>query len=320
MPDDSRYTAAAIRPLVSHQRVQARRLILTFTCPVRRTHVQAQWAAPQSTGVASTVARHAKTSLMYEVQRQVLIGVRSMFGYGFAGQLATSVTSTAIHSASAAHVSGPPTLSAAEIDVGLVEAFRSVENQFVWASDRWVSKGAAPQIQDPMARQLEAAPVTSRYDQLLVARMMVEVASAHGGVGDAEEAHLSEAIPTELGSLANLASRPPLTRAELAEASPGPARQTMLAAVWALALCDEHEADAERALLEGYADALGVDGDQARDVARAFVIDQACDRAFAWGGHDRAAREELYAIGERIGMSRGEVERAEARYQKRKLG
>ena len=315
-----RFELDAIRPLVSHQRVQGRNLMVTFTCPSSGKHVQARYSAPQDTSVSSAVARQAKSSLAYEVRRQVLGLIRSMFGYSAMGSIASSVASSALTAATMPTTRGTQGLTQPQINQGIVEAFHSVSGQFAWVGDRWVHATAAGQLRGPMEKQLAEAPVASRYDQLVLARMMVEVAGAHDGISPEEEAHLAEAIDPEWGSLASLAQRPPLTRAELAQVTPGTGRDSMLAAVWALALVDEHEAAAERQLLEAYADALDVDAEQARHTAQAFVMDQAVERAFAYGGHDAAAREALVDLGARIGLSRAQVEEAEARYQRRTLG
>lgn len=314
-----RFTLVAIRPLVSHQRVQARHLMVTFTCPTSGRHVQGRYTAPQASGVGSAIARQAKTSLVYELRRQMLVMLRQVLGVGAVGSVATSVASTAL-SAATTHSSGPQQLSAREVEEGLVAAFQEVSGQFTWVAGRWVHGSAAGAVQGAMERQLDQAPVASRYDQLLLARMMVEVAGAHGGIHDDERSHLADAIDPEWGSLEALQARPPLSGAELAEASAGPVRQSMLAAVWTLALVDAHEDGREVALLERFAAGLGADADAARQLARSYVMDQAIERAFAFGGHDAAARGTLVALGERIGMTREDVERAEARYQRRMLG
>lgn len=317
-----RYVLAAIRPLVSHHRVQGRNLMITFTCPSSGKHVQARYAGPQASGVSSMVTRQAKSSMVYEVRRQVLSMIRTMFGSSSAvGRVATSVASSAMTAATMPSTqSGPQGLSSAQVDEGFVEAFQSVSGQFAWVGDRWVHSSAAGALRGPMQRQLADAPVSSRYDQLVLARMMVEVAAIHDGISSDEETHLADAIDPEWGSLAALAQRPPLTRAELSQVSPGGGRASIVAAVWALALADEHEAGAEKQLLEGYAAALDVDAEQARATAQSFVMDQAVERVFAFGGHDRSAREALIDLGARIGLTREEVEVAEARYQRRALG
>ncbi len=317
-----RYGLAAIRPLVSHHRVQGRNLMVTFTCPSSGTHVQARYAGPQASGVTSMVARQAKSSMVYEVRRQVLSMIRTMFGSSSAvGRVATSVASSALTAATMPSTqSGPQGLTSAQIDRGFVEAFQSVSGQFAWVGDRWVHSSAAGALRGPLQNQLAEAPVDSRYDQLVLARMMVEVAAVHDGITAEEESYLADAIDPEWGSLAALMERPPLTRAELSQVSPGGGRVSMLAAVWALALADEHEAGAERELLEGYAAALDLDAEQARTTAQSYVMDQAVEQVFAFGGHDRSARKALVDLGARIGLSRAEVEVAEARYQRRALG
>lgn len=316
---EDRFAAAAIEPLVSHRKVQGRHLMVTFTCPVSGTHVQARYTAAQSTGMAAAVASQASSTLVYEVRRQVLTMLTSVLGHGVAGRMATTVASTALQSLPNSS-SGPTSLSSAEQASGTIEAFRSVQEQFAWAGGRWVHREAAVHVRSAMEQQVATAPVVSGYDRLLLARMLVEVASAHGGIGPEEQGHLAEVIDPELGSLASLAARPPLTSAELGEASPGPVRETMVSAVWALALCDEHEDHAEVVVIRRLAEALQVDAERAQELARGFVLDQALERAFTYGGHDRAAREQLVALGARLGMSREEVELAEARYQKRALG
>ena len=44
---------------------------------------------------------------------------------------------------------------------------------------------------------------------------------------------------------------------------------------------------------------------------------EALERMHTWGGHDSYARGQLYALAERLGMSRREAEEAEAAFQRR---
>jgi len=153
--------------------------------------------------------------------------------------------------------------------------------------------------------------------------MLVEVATAHGGVSDEEHSHLEEMVDPEQGSLQALVDRPPLTRAELGETTKGPVRVSLLALAWTLAFADERFDPAEEQKLTAFADGLqlsAADRARARDLARGWLMDQAFERAFGWGGHDAHARSHAIALGERIGMTREEVEVAEARYQRRRAG
>jgi hypothetical protein len=324
---DPRFDLQAIRPLVQHCRPSGRHLVVTFRCPDSGQQVNATWTAPQGSGVAHQVAMRARQTAWSEAQRQVYTLLRSALGTGALGRIATDAATAAMGAAGG--TAGPPSLSAAEQDFGLVEAFRegappkafrSVAAAFAWSGSRWVHHSVAAAQGSALDRQVQAHPLT-RYDRLLVARMLAQVAAAHGGIADSERAHLADAIDPDLGSLEALLARPPLTSAALAEASAGEVRATMLSLAWSLALIDERGAAEEIALLEQFGAALGlttVEAQQARDAARTWIVDQALERAFAWGGHDRHARDEVVALGSRLGMSREEVELAEARFEKRR--
>lgn len=316
------FTVAAIRPLVAHERATGRHLVLTFRCPATGQQVQAQWTAPQDTGIGSQVAAAAKTSAMYEVRRQVNSMLRSLLGGGSMARVATQAVNTAMYSVPSG-TSGPVALSARQKEEGLVAAFRTVSSQFAWVGQRWIHTSGAAEARSGLDQQLAEAPVQSRYDRLLTARMLVEVAGAHGGIGDEERLHLGETLDPDLGSLESLLKRPPLTSAELGEATEGPTRVSMLTAAWTLALCDEHFDPAEGQRLKELARGLGLrtaDEAHARSLAQSWLLDQALERMFTWGGHDTNARAQLYSLGDRIGMSREEVELAEARFQKRRAG
>lgn len=316
------FTLDAIRPLVADQRVVGRTVIVTFRCPASRRNVQARWTAPQAASVGSAVAAQAKKSAWYEARRQVNGMVRSVLGYGSMAQIATQVVNTAMNTVDPGG-STPSTapLSTTDTQTGLLEAFKTVSSQFAWVGGRWVHTSAATSQMSPFEAQLATHPLTSAYDRQVLARMWIEVASAHGGLGEEEQLFLGESIAPDLGSLEALRRRPQLTAAEVGETSPGEARISLLATVWSAALCDEELAEEERAVLERYAQQLGLtrqQADRARDLARGYLVDQVLDRMFTWGEHDEAARDQLVALGARIGMSRAEVERAEAQFQKRR--
>lgn len=322
---DQRFTPDAIRPLVSQCNPTGRHLVVTFTCPVSRRNVNARWTAPQRNDVGARMAASAKQSMWYEMRRTAHSMLSSALGHGMMGRVAAQTMDSAMYSMSPGNSystsSAARNLTQAEVDQGVVEAFRSVASQFTWAGNRWVHGSAAQQVLAPLDAQLQQHPLATRYDRLVAARMLYEVAAAHGGVSAEERSHLEDVIDPELGSIQALAQRPPLTRAELSEASPGGVRVTLMALAWTLALCDEQFDDGERKKLDQLAQGLGLsrgDADRARDLGRGWIMEQAFERAFGWGGHDVHARELAVELGQRIGMSREEVEVAEARFQRRR--
>src|SRR5688572_31377884 len=94
--NDPRWSADAIRPLVSHENATGRYLVVTFTCPVSKKHVQARYTMPQNTGVAAQVSNRVQQSAWYEVRRQAQSLVRGVLGGGAMGRIAGSALDGAI--------------------------------------------------------------------------------------------------------------------------------------------------------------------------------------------------------------------------------
>jgi hypothetical protein len=317
---DPRYEPATLRRLVTHENVTGRHLIVTFTCPRTRKHVNARWTVPDPRSIGQAVARQATTSLWWELRRTANSLLSQALGSGIAGRVASNAMNTAMSGAVMTN-SGPRGLTAEERDQALVSAFRSVEGQFSWTGTEWIGATAAIEQASALEKALKTQPLTG-YDKQVLARMCLEIASAHGGISAEEQSQLEEAIDPAVGSLQALAARPPLSRAELQETSPR-ARVPLLALASAVAFADEHLADAEKARLDQLADGLALnpkDRATARELACGWVLDQWFERAFEWGGHDAHLREQAVELGARLGMTRDEVEVAEARFQRRRAG
>jgi uncharacterized tellurite resistance protein B-like protein len=322
---DPRFTIDAIRPLVSQLNPTGRHLVVTFTCPVTRKHVNARWSAPQQNSMGSAIGRSVQQSMWYEMRRQAHSLMSSALGHGMAGRIASQAMDTAMYAASpsnqyGSYASSAATLTPAEQERGVIEAFKSVSAQFTWTGREWVHGSGAKQLLSGMEAQLAEHPLANRYDRLLAARMLYEVAAASGGVTDEERSQLEEVMDPELGSLQLLSKRPPLTRAELGEASPGGVRVTLMALAWTLAYADERFDAAEGAKLQAFAQGLQLrepDQQKSRDLARTYVLDQLFDGILAHG-HDVHAREHAVQVGQRLGMNREEVEVAEARWLRRR--
>lgn len=323
--NDPRFTIESIRPLVSQLQPTGRHLVVTFTCPTSRRNVSARWTAPQQNQIGAAIGRSMQQSMWYELRRTAHSLVSSALGHGMTGRIASQAMDSAMYAASPGAGSGSyattaATLSPAEQERGVVEAFRTVASQFAWTGREWVHASAAKQMLSGMEAQLSEHPLANRYDRLLAARMLYEIAAASGGVSDEERAQLEDVMDPELGSLQLLSKRPPLTRAELGEASAGGVRVTLMALAWAIAYADERFDAAEGAKLQAFAQGLQLreaDQQKARDLARTYVLDQLFEGILAHG-HDIHAREHAVQVGERLGMRREEVEVAEARWLRRR--
>lgn len=317
-------TQETVQPLVAEMQTHGRRVDVQFRCPASGQIVPAQLLVPSRN--ESQMAKTAKRTMMYEVRRAVGPMLRSVFGNSAMGRVAGSMADSAVRAATTGSSQGQQRLSAAEEKAAVVEAFKSVSSQFVWDrtnGGRWIAAAAARDLMSPFELQLADGSITQTYDRQVLARMLVEVAQADGHLVESERAFMTDFLTPEVGSLDALLQRPPLTRAELGSTTRGATRGTQLMLAWVLALSDEDFDPAEAAKLEHFREGLGLVGSQAmamKEAAQGFLLDQALERMFTWGGHDAHAREQMYALADKLGMTRDAAEQSEARYQRRRNG
>jgi tellurite resistance protein len=303
----------SVQPLIAQVASEGRELSVRFTCPASGRSVEAYWKAP-SVGVSGLAAAEAHTTL-YQVRRQVNGLVRGLLGYGHAGRAARLLADATL---AGTHPSTQ--LSTDEEERGIVAAFRSVSAQFAWIGSRWVHASEVGQDPDPLRTSIANELALTGWDREVAARMVVAVARAHGGISDEERLHLLDAFDGDVGSLDALSARPPLTAAELQQTT-GSKRLSILKIAWSMALCDEQFDDAEGAVLERFGRQLGLSLEErveAQRQAQMYVLDQFMEQMLQFGSHDAASRTQLYALAERIGVSEGAVQRAEARFLRRR--
>lgn len=310
-----------VQPLVNHIDVRGRTVTVRFACPVSGESVDARHNIPRDNSAGSRVSNQVKRNLMWSLQSAVASAIRSTMGHNIAGRVASDVARSAM-SGMHQQASGQ-TLSISEQNDGIVAAFLSVQARFVWDPQRqgWISASAAQEAMSEFEQMLAAAPIAHPYDRHVMARMLVEVARGDGRLSSEETTWLTEVITPDLGGVHDISSRPPLTAAELGSTSAGGVRESLLVLAWAMALVDEEMAATEQALLDHFAAGLRLPAARmtgCRRAAQTYVLDQAMDRMFAWGGHDEYARAQLYGLAERIGMPVAEAQEAEARHLRRR--
>lgn len=309
---DPALTLANVRPLVARQRVVGRALEVTFRCPVSGQEAVSRWSAPP--GPPPPTPRRG---LAEEVRDQAARMVVRVLGSGSFGRAASQTVHRAL-----TPEKRPATLTVAEQKTGLLQAFSLVMHTFAWdpKGRRWLHASAAPTLLGPLERQLHFHPPRSSFDRTLVARMMVEVATVDGPLGEEELGYLQDVLDPSAGSLAALQARPPLTSSDLAQATPGPCRTTLLALVHVVARVDGHLDEIEVSRIDAFAAGMAVDGAthaRARSLAEGWLLDQALERMTGWGGHDEHARTELESLGRRLGIPPSRVAEAEARFLRR---
>mgnify|MGYP002631913712 CR=1 FL=1 len=316
-------TSANVTPLVQQLNTRGRTVEVVFACPVSGQQVQARHTLPANRSVGKQVGQRVQRSLMWSVRGALASAIRSALGHGVAGRVASDVAYQMMNEATRTQSS--TSMSKGEEQEAVLEAFVSVQSQFMWDPNRsgWVGREAAAEVMSGFEQQLADHPVQHPYDRHIMARMLVEIARADGVISGEEQTWLTDLITADLGSIADLAQRPPLSNPELRNSSQGSVRDSMLLMAWAIALVDEQMDDAELAILRRFARGLELSSpreDRVRKVAQGWILDQALDRMFTWGGHDDHARQQLFQLAGRLGMSQDEALEAEARFQRRKLG
>ncbi|MBW1806846.1 MAG: TerB family tellurite resistance protein [Deltaproteobacteria bacterium] len=308
-----------IKALIESAKQEGSLMRCTFKCPVSGTLVEAQAGIQKGRGLGDIAKRSVKRSLSWRIRYGISRLVRSALGHGIAGRIAGDVAGSAV---SGTMSKGDQVYSEDEKQAAVVQAFLNVSTQFVWDGSRstWVSSQAAAAVLTDFAKLLNDRPVDQTYDRGVLARMLVEVARADGNLADEEKEFLAGFISSDLGSIDELAKKPLLSPAELAETTGGGVRDTMLMIAWGLACTDKNLAGAETRRLAELAKGFQIGEARTAELkrfAQQFVIDQALDHVYPDGKLDSAAQSEVFQFAQGIGLERSEAERVEIRYRKR---
>jgi len=307
---------AAIEPLIHDLQVQGQRISMTFVCPVDGTKVRAAHQLDRT--MRNEVVKAASRSIFYSLRSALSRIIYSILGRGVVGRVAADAARGATMNVRTDRL----TVTASQKQAAAVEAFRSVQSRFVWAEGRWLGAGAAQKELSAFDRAVAANGPTHPYDQQVLARMLVEVARADRRVSSQESSWLTDMLPAEVGSVRELAERPPLSAEELGETT-AKVRPVLLMLAWTLALVDEEFSEDEKAVLQRLASGLKLDpsqAEEARKAAQEEVLGGLLEQALAFSTHDDHAREQLAVLAERLGIPEHEARSIEARVQRRLAG
>jgi len=312
----SEFTLDAINPLVEQADVTGYSVNVTFRCPVSGRQIRSSAQVVQDTG--GRIGQAVKRSLWQNMRWSLARVVRSVMGYGVAGEIGSAVAHGAL--AGAEQRQWEP--SKAQIDQAILDAFKNAQNQFAWdgSGQRWVSAGVFRELQTEFAVMLQGAVFDKPWDRNILARMLAEVAGADGHIEEQEREYFHAFTGGQGPTLDELLARDPLTRAELGETS-AEVRRPMLMLALAVALSDEEFADAERQKIAAFAAGLGLSQSELQkgeQMAADYIVDQALEAAYADGRIDPAERRHVDAIAQRLAVDVERVQRLDARCRKRK--
>jgi tellurite resistance protein len=131
----------------------------------------------------------------------------------------------------------PDPLSQAELEEVTMRAFAQVASNLSLVDNRWVGLLRSEHPGEFFERQLSAAPITEKYDQEVLVRVLLEVSRSDSNCRVEERAFLQEVVKDE-ALIARLQKAPRITVAELAEVSTVQVKQTLLMLAWAMAYAD----------------------------------------------------------------------------------
>ena len=307
-----------ISPLITDLQSQGRTVRVIFQCPVSGDRVQASHNLRQENNLRSQITKSAQNSMFYSAQNAIAQVIRNIFGSNPMSRTANTVARQTIRSMAHKQRNN---LSEDEKKEAIIKAFQNISSRFIWDKNRsrWISAKSAQQSLSAFEQQLNAHPIQHSYDQKILARMLVEVALSDGVLSTEEHDWLTEFLGIQT-SIESLKESPKVSSAELQQISQGGIRQSILMIVWTLALTDELFAEQEENLLRHYASGMSLSPLQignARQAAQIYILDQAMERIFTWGGHDTYSRQQLIVLAEKIGMSQQQAMLAEAKFQRR---
>ncbi len=129
-------TYEKIKRTVKDTRQQGSSLIVTFACPITGESVESRATMTSSSTDLSTVVRR---SVVQSLMRSIRRWLYRVLGRGFVGDVGRDITLQASR-----HKAEKLRFSRADRQKAVVDAFRRVQQQFVWdpQTDHWIHKNA----------------------------------------------------------------------------------------------------------------------------------------------------------------------------------
>lgn len=154
-------------------------------------------------------------------------------------------------------------------------------------------------------------PVENGFEQEILARLLVELASADGRITSDEREFLSGTIPPRFGSIEDLQGKGSISKIEAEELSSG-VKETIYLLGWAMALADYDVDPSETRKLLTYGELFGIPDHRKEELAmmaKNYCLEQAITAD--------TTREELFNLSDGMDMSRDSAERCMINYKKK---
>ncbi len=312
-------TYPLIQGLIVQEAIDGDVIVYTFQCPLSGARIEARHDFGKDLSIDSKLGKTAKKSIIKVVSKTVVKAAKAIPGP--LGKTLSALLKTGIKE-KGKEVTAARTFSAEQKQEGALLAFGTVADRWLWDGfgDRFVAASEASRFLSNFQQQLARAPLESRYDRNVAARVMIEVAGIEQRLAPAEEDVLRSFLDVSGEHLEVMQLRPPLTDAELSETEEGEGRCTLTMLAWVLALSTGAVSARRADAIRGFADRLGVANDAQERVAgfaREYVLEQVMEQLYVRDLYSLENRDHVYAFASQIGMKRDQLQSAEARYLKR---
>lgn len=280
--------------------------------------------------VQKQVARVAKM----QARRQAGRLIRSALGGGMMGRIGSKVARGAINDAGSG--SSEKSYTTADKEEAITKAFARVARNFgMTRRGERIEKRERPEREtrerrerperggrrgresrtsgasdSPYQNQLHEFPVSNVFEQEILARFLVELASVDGKITPDEKEFLSGIIPRRFGSIEDLQSKDSISRIEAEELDSG-VKETILLLGWSLAIADYEVDHAEIRLLNNYGELFGISDHRKEELSKIAKL-ESLEQAIT----PDTSREDLFKLADDLDLSREDAERAMINYKK----
>lgn len=273
-----------------------------FACPVTGRRVTAESHIRQGNSLKDRMLDSASRSFWYELRYAVANKISSLLPHGFVRDVVQGTAWRMAYSGDD-HVN-----SGDELDQATVDAFLTVRDQFQHDGQGWRAREVVHEFVTDFERQLRKAPIGTRYEGEILARVLSHMASVDGIEGEERD------FLARYGGAGTEQGGPP-SRVELSELRPE-ARPTVYLLAATLTLVDRHQSREEVDYLKLLEQELEIEGSRAAELRRAageFLVEQSLDT------NSRPSPDHLRELANLAGLTPDDVERVLVRRRKRSL-
>ena len=317
-------TYELIQPLILSEEVNGSKMTCQFEVPGTGEVIEASASIKRDKGLKSQIQKRVTRTVTSRARVSASRMVRGILGGGMLGRIGSQVVNTASRDLTQDLTRG---FTSTEKQMAVVQAFNSVARHFKYddvlgwkKNSEVVEEKSKKQVQKttPEKKQVSNSasdferlvarnPVSNNFEKDVLARMLVEVAKADGGISNDEEEFLKEFIP----NYDQITSKPLLNPIECEEVGRN-SKMTIFTTAWVIALVDLEINPLEIAKLDQFADWFGLSDknyDEAVRIAKSYILEQSLSHS--------SSNEDAITAGKLLELSDEDSLRIFIRYKKR---